>query len=84
MQRTPQQSAGQSAEEVHAVSKKTFVCYRCGQSGHDPAHCTFRTAQCRKCGKFGPIKKMCQSKKAPRDGGTSNTRNSGRQPTQAT
>ena len=48
MQGTPQQSAGQSAEEVHAVSKKTFVCYRCGQSGHGPAHCTFRTAQCHK------------------------------------
>ena len=78
MQGTPQPaSAGQESEEVHAVSKRTeFVCYRCGQSGHSPAHCTFRTAQCHKCGKLGHIKKMCQSKKALRGGGTSNTRNS--------
>ena len=58
MQGTPQQSTGQSAEEIHAVSKKIFACYRCGQSGHGPAHCTFYTAQCRKRGKFGHIKKM--------------------------
>ena len=62
------QVTGQHSEEVHAVSyKKTeFVCYRCGQSGHGPAHCTFRTAQCHKCGKIGHIKRMCQSKKTPR------------------
>ena len=78
MQGTPQPaSAGQESEEVHALSKRTeFVCYRCGQSGHSPAHCTFCTAQCHKCGKLGHIKKMCQSKKALRGGGTSNTRNS--------
>ena len=59
MQGTPQPaSVGQDSEEVHAVSKRTeFVCYRCGQSGHSPAHCTFRTAQCHKCGKLGHIKK---------------------------
>ena len=35
MQETPQPAAGQSSEEVHAVSKKTeFVCYRCGQTCH--------------------------------------------------
>ena len=71
MQGTPQPaSAGQDLEEVHVVSKRTeFVCYRCGQSGHSPAHCTFRTAQCHKCGKLGHIKKMCQSKKILRGGG---------------
>ena len=65
MQGIPQPSAEQSAEEVHAVSiKKTFACYRCGQNGHGPAHCTFRTAQCRKYGKFGHIKK-CVSLRRP-------------------
>ena len=66
-QAIPGSMPGQSSE-VHAVSyKKTeFVCYRCGQSGHSPAHCTFRTAQCHKCGKLGHIKRMCQSKKTPR------------------
>ena len=57
MQGTPQQSAGQLAEKVHAGSKKTFVCYRCGQSGHGPAHRTFRTIQCRKCGKIWAYQK---------------------------
>ena len=70
-------SAGQPPEEIHVVSKKTeFVCYRCGQAGHNPANCTFRTAQCHKCGKIGHIKKVCQSKKSSRGGGTSNSRNS--------
>ena len=65
------------------MSKKTeFVCYRCGQAGHNPANCTFRTAQCHKCGKIGYIKKMCQSRKASRGGSTSNTRNSRQVPAQ--
>ena len=56
--------------------KNTFVCYRYGQSGHSPAHCSFHAAQCHKCGKLGHIKRMCQSKKALRGEGTLNTRNS--------
>ena len=75
MQEIPQQSVGRSSEDVHAVSKKTeFVCYRCGQSGHSPADCIFQTAQCHNCGKYGHIKRMCQSRKTPRGGGTANTR----------
>ena len=78
-----QPSAGQPPEEIHVVSKKIeFVCYRCGQVGHNPANCTFRTAQCHKCGKIGHIKKMCQSRKASRGGSTSNTRNSRQVPAQ--
>ena len=34
----------------------------------------FRTAQCHKCGRLGHIKRMCQSKKALRGEGTSNSR----------
>jgi len=71
------QAATRQSEDVHAVScKKTeFICYRCGQSGYGPSNCAFRAAQCCKCGKVGHIKKMCQSKKTPRGGGASNTRN---------
>ena len=81
---SPQQpSAGQPPEEIHVVSKKTeFVCYRCGQAGHNPVNCTFRTTRCHKCGKIGHIKKVCQSRKASRGGGTSNTRNSRQIPAQ--
>ena len=58
-------SAGQPPEEIYAVSKKTeFVCYRCGQAGHNPANCTFHTAQCHKCGKIGHIKR-CVSLRRP-------------------
>ena len=76
MQGNVQAAIGQP-EDVHAVSRKKteFICYRCGQSGHGSSHCTFRAAQCHKCGKVGHIKKMCQSKKTPRGGGASNTRN---------
>ena len=58
------QAAGQSVD-IHLVSnKKTdFVCYRCGQQGHGPSHCSFRTAKCHRCGKVGHIQKVCQSKK---------------------
>ena len=82
VQGNPQAEAGQSLEEVHVVSNKksTFVCYRCGQSGLRPAHCSFRSTQCHKCGRLGHIKRICQSKKALRGEGTSNTRNS--RPTQ--
>ena len=82
MQGNPQAEPVQSPEEVHAVSNKknTFVCYRCGQNGHRPAHCSFRSAQCHKCEKLGHIKRMYQSKKALRSEGTSNTRNN--RPTQ--
>jgi len=64
MQGNAQAATGQS-EDVYVVShKKTeLICYRCGQSGHGPSHCTFSAALCHKSGKVGHIKKMCQSKK---------------------
>ena len=78
MQVNPPATPAQSPEEVHAVSnnkKNEFVCYRCRQSGHSPAHCSFQSAQCHKCEKLGHIKRMCQSKKTLRGGGTLNARN---------
>ena len=78
MQVNPLATPAQSPEEVHVVSnnkKNEFVCYRCRQSGHSPAHCSFQSAQCHKCEKLGHIKRMCQSKKTLRGGGTLNARN---------
>ena len=48
MQGIPQVTPGlgQSSEGVHEVchKKNEFVCYRCGQSDHGPAHCSFHSS----------------------------------------
>ena len=33
------------------------ACYRCGNTGHKPAHCKFLKAKCHGCGKIGHLKK---------------------------
>jgi len=52
MQGNAQAATGQS-EDVHAVNRKKtkFICYRCGQSGHGPTHCTFCAASVISVGK---------------------------------
>ena len=37
------------------------ACYRCGNTGHKPAHCKFLKAKCHGCDKIGHLKKVCRS-----------------------
>ena len=57
--KTPQRRVPASKQSVNP----TPLCYRCGKSNHDSAHCRFIDANCRACGKKGHIAIVCRSKK---------------------
>ena len=63
------------SQELHKMAAQTKPCYRCGRSGHQPAHCKFRNATCYSCQKVGHLASVCKGKKSPRkaDGSLSKT-----------
>ena len=47
----------QSSANDQRSKDTSGACYRCGNTGHKPAHCKFLKAKCHGCGKIGHLKK---------------------------